>query len=265
MTPLFLSHGSPMLYLTDTPAHRFLRALGEELPRPRAVLVASAHWETDAPAVGAAPAPRTIHDFGGFPEALHQARYAAPGASEVAREAADLLEAAGLPAQLDTGRGLDHGIWVPLAIAFPSADVPIVPLAIQPGRDARHHLAIGRALAPLAARGVLVVGSGALTHNLYAVRGQAIDAPAAAWVDGFREWVAVRAAGGDIDALCRYRSLAPAGEINHPTEDHFLPFFVPLGAAGPGAAGRRVHASVEYGALAMDAYAFDAPGSRPAP
>jgi 4,5-DOPA dioxygenase extradiol len=258
IAPLFLSHGSPMLYLTDTPAHRFLAALGREMAAPRAIVVASAHWETPAPMVGAAPRPGTIHDFGGFPDALHRARYPAPGDPGVAGEVADALAAAGIAAAIDPGRGLDHGIWVPFAIALPGAEVPIVPLAVQPGRDARHHLALGRALAPLARSGVLVVGSGAVTHNLFATRGQAVDAAPPAWVDGFRDWIAAAAAAGDVERLCDWREAAPAATVNHPTPEHFLPFFVALGAAGEGASGRRIHASVEYGVIGMDAYAFAA-------
>ncbi|BBK29571.1 4,5-DOPA dioxygenase extradiol [Stella humosa] len=252
--PLFLSHGSPMLYLTDTPAHRFLAGL--EIGRPRAIVVASAHWETDRPAVGAAGRPGTIHDFGGFPEALHRARYPAPGDPIVAGEVVAALAAAGIPAVLDPGRGLDHGIWVPLAIALPGAEVPLVPLALQPELGPLHHLALGRALAPLAASGILVVGSGAVTHNLHATRGQAVDAPAPAWVDRFRDWVAETVAAGDADRLCAYRTEGPAAEVNHPTEEHFLPLLVALGAAGAGATGRRIHASVEYGVIGMDNYAF---------
>ncbi|MCC7273457.1 MAG: dioxygenase [Alphaproteobacteria bacterium] len=254
--PLFLSHGSPMLYLTDSPARRFLAGLAARIGRPPAIVVASAHWETEAPRVGGAPAPRTIHDFGGFPDALHRASYPAPGAPDLAARIARLLTAAGLAAAVDPGRGLDHGIWVPLAIALPEAEVPVVPLAIQPGRDPAHHVALGRALRPLADEGILVIGSGSLTHNLYALKHGATDAPTPAWVDGFRDWVAERAAAGDAAALADYRASAPAGEVNHPTDDHFLPFFVALGAAGEDAVGRRIHASVEYGALAMDGYAF---------
>ncbi|BBK38817.1 dioxygenase [Allostella sp. ATCC 35155] len=258
MPPLFLSHGSPMLYLTDTPAHRFLAALGRDMALPRAIVVASAHWETGMPAVGAAPRPGTIHDFGGFPDALHRARWPAPGDPAVAAEVVSALASAGIGAATVADRGLDHGIWVPLAIALPGAEIPVVPLAVQPQRDARHHLALGRALAPLAERRILVVGSGAVTHNLRAARGQAVDAPVPAWVDGFRGWVAETAAAGDAERLCDWRDAAPGAEINHPMPEHFLPFFVAFGAAGGGAAGCRIHASVEYGAIGMDAYAFAA-------
>ncbi|BBK44613.1 dioxygenase [Allostella vacuolata] len=259
MTPLFLSHGSPMLYLTDTPAHRFLAALGAGLAPPRAIVVASAHWETSQPMVGAAARPATIHDFGGFPEPLHRARYPAPGDPAVAAAVASALAAAGIPAAIDPRRGFDHGVWVPFGIALPGAEIPIVPLSVQPDRDARHHLALGRALAPLARDGVLVVGSGAVTHNLHAARGQAVGAAAPAWVDAFREWVAARVAAGEVERLLAYRDEAPAAEVNHPSPEHFLPFFVALGAAGEGAVGYRLHASVEYGVIGMDAFAFAPP------
>jgi len=258
--PLFLSHGSPMLYLTDTPAHRFLAALGERIERPRAIVVASAHYETGRPAVGAAAAPRTIHDFGGFPDALQRARWLAPGAPDVAQEVADALAAAGFAVDIDPDRGLDHGVWVPLGIAFPAAEVPVVPLAIQPDRDPAHHVRLGRALHPLLDRGIMIVGSGSMTHNLAALdRRHGPVGPTSDWIEGFRQWIADRAAAGDVQALVDYRRQAPMAEMSHPTDEHFLPFFVALGAAGDGARGTRIHDSVEYGALALDSFAFAPP------
>ncbi|HUA55238.1 MAG TPA: class III extradiol ring-cleavage dioxygenase, partial [Candidatus Sulfotelmatobacter sp.] len=141
---LFVSHGSPMIMLEDGHARRFLTGYAAELgPRPRAILVASAHWETAEPRLTASPAPETIHDFGGFPDALHRMRYPAPGDPALARRACDLLGAAGFPAALDPRRGLDHGTWVPLSLIYPAADIPVVQLSLQTHLGAEHHYRMG--------------------------------------------------------------------------------------------------------------------------
>lgn len=255
MPSLFLSHGSPMLALSDEPAARFLDGLGPSLPRPDAILVASAHFETEVPTTGAAAQPGTIHDFHGFPQPLYQLRYPAPGAPGLARLAAERIAAAGLPVAIDHGRGLDHGSWVPLSRMFPAADIPVATLSIQPHRDPAHHFAVGQALKALRDDGVMIVGSGSLTHNLRALDWQGgPDAPVSGWAQAFIDWVAAAVGDGRIDDLLNYRRLAPEAVKNHPADEHFLPFFVALGA-GTGT-GTRLHASVTMGALAMDAYAF---------
>lgn len=257
MPSLFVSHGSPMMAVEDGPARRFLTGWAGGLPRPSAILVASAHWEADRPSLSAAEAPATIHDFGGFPRALYELRYPAPGAPGLAHEAAGLLAGRGLEARIDPARGFDHGVWVPMILMYPGADIPVASLSVQTGLGPRHHLAMGEALRPLRERGVLVVGSGSLTHNLaeffHGPRGS--DVPD--WVSGFAGWIAGRIGEGDVESLAEYRRLAPAAARNHPTEEHLLPLFVALGAATPGQPGRRVHDGVESRVLAMDAYAFD--------
>lgn len=255
---LYLSHGSPMLALQDSPARRFLQGLGASLPAPKAILMISAHWQTaDAPAVSLAAQPATIHDFGGFPQALFDIQYPAPGAPALAETAAMLLEGAGIAVGRSAGRGLDHGAWVPLSLMYPDADVPVAQLSLVHGASAARHATIGQALAPLRAQGVLIVGSGSLTHNLYELDGQRLGAPMPHWVAEFEGWITQRLLAGDRAALLDYRQLAPSAARNHPSEEHLLPLFVALGAAGPAAQARRLHASVEHGVLAMDAYAFD--------
>jgi len=254
---LFLSHGSPMLALQDSPARRFLLELGKALPRPKAIAVASAHWETHGgPAVSLAPAPETIHDFGGFPPALSALRYPAHGDPAMAEHVARLLQDAGYPVRRSPQRGLDHGAWVPLMLMYPRADIPVFQLSILRGAAAAEHERLGRALAALRAEGVLVVGSGSLTHNLYEFRGQDLEAPVPGWVGEFAAWMKEMLQQGRHDALRDYRRLAPHAVRNHPTEEHLMPLFVALGAAGDGAAARQLHASYEYGILAMDVYAF---------
>ncbi|WP_020656200.1 dioxygenase family protein [Massilia niastensis] len=255
---IFLSHGSPMLALQDSPARRFLQGLGKSLGRPQAIVVVSAHWETGGgPALSLAPRPETIHDFGGFPRALFEIQYPAPGAPEAARRAAALLAAADIPAGFSADRGLDHGAWVPLGLMYPDADIPVTQLSVVHGASPADHEQLGRALAPLRSEGVLVVGSGSLTHNLVEFRGQAIDAPAPDWVSGFETWMKDRLEDSDRAALLDYRRAAPFAARNHPTEEHLLPLFVAMGAGGPDASATRLHAGVEHGVLAMDAYAFE--------
>jgi 4,5-DOPA dioxygenase extradiol len=247
-----------MLALQDSPARRFLQGLGTSLERPKAIVVVSAHWETrGGPAVSLASHPETIHDFGGFPRALFEIQYPAPGAPEAARRVAALLEAGGIQAGFSRERGLDHGAWVPLSLMYPDADLPVTQLSIVHGASPAEHERLGRVLAGLRNDGVLVVGSGSLTHNLYEFRGQGIDAPVPLWVSDFEAWMKAHLESGDRAALLDYRRAAPFAAQNHPTEEHLLPLFVAMGAAGPDARATRLHASVEHGVLAMDAYAFE--------
>lgn len=227
---LFLSHGAPTLPIDPTMPSDAFSALAMQLPRPRAILMLSAHWETDMPVASTAEAPETIHDFYGFPRALYDLRYRAPGAPALAREAAALLNAAQLPAQTQP-HGLDHGAWVPLLLMFPQADVPVAQLSIQPHRDPAHHYAVGRALRPLADGGVLIVGSGQITHNLRAADFGAAPGDADPRVAEFTDWFETRLAARDIEALLDYRRRAPHAVFMHPTDEHLLPVFAAMGAA----------------------------------
>jgi 4,5-DOPA dioxygenase extradiol len=255
---LFLSHGSPMLALQDSPARRFLQGLGTSLPRPKAIAVVSAHWETrDVPAVSLAPQPETIHDFGGFPQALFDLRYPASGDTDTAEATARLLEVAGFSVARNPLRGLDHGAWVPLHLMYPKADIPVFQISLVHGAGPAAHRQLGLALQALRHDGVLMIGSGSLTHNLRAIRGQPVDAPAPDWVSRFEHWMRTRLEANDWESLLDYRVLAPDAVMNHPTEEHLLPLFVAMGAAGVEAQPRLLHSSFEHGVLAMDAYAFD--------
>jgi 4,5-DOPA dioxygenase extradiol len=268
---LFLSHGSPLHSIAPGAAGRAWAALGQALPRPRAILIASAHWETAVPMVTGNPRPETIHDFGGFPDELYRIRYPAPGAPDVAIEAVALLKSAGITAGVDGCRGLDHGAWVPLRFIYPDADVPVVQLAVQPGRGTAHHVELGRALAPLARDGILVVGSGHTTHNLRDwMRGR--ERPVTlGYARDFAAWLHARLAAGDTEALIHYRDRAPEAARAHPTEEHLLPLFIAWAAAGDDARPERILEGLEGGALSMDSYRFDAvketgepPSARPA-
>ncbi|MGE5758076.1 MAG: dioxygenase [Sideroxydans sp.] len=257
MPVLFLSHGAPSLPLEAGETGAAWRQLGAQLPRPSAILVISAHWETRIPTVSRAVQPETVHDFSGFPEELYRLQYPAPGAPQMAEAAARALQQAGIPVQLDDAHGLDHGAWVPLSIMFPQADIPVAQLSLQPEQNPAWHLALGRALRPLREQGVLIVGSGAITHNLRAVFRHPPDESAPEWVTGFRDWIAARIKEGDLDALCAYRRLAPHAAQNHPADEHLLPLFVALGAASKVEEARHLNRVMTFGLLAMDAWLFD--------
>lgn len=259
---LFISHGAPNLVLHESPAHDFFASFGEALTkehgRPKAILVASAHFEMTIPSFSADETPGMLYDFNGFEDELYRKVYPAPGSPELSAIAARLLAQSGFSVQRIAGRGFDHGVWVPLSLLFPQAEIPVVQMAIVPHQGAGYHIALGRALAPLRSHGVLIIGSGSLTHNLTEIfhGGHAFDAPAEDWVEAFRGWVLTKAEAGALDDIADYRQLAPHAQKNHPTEEHFLPLPFAFGAAGQGAKGKRVHASVERGVMAMDAYMF---------
>jgi 4,5-DOPA dioxygenase extradiol len=242
-----------MLFLEkDLPARAFLATLGKEVPRPKAIVAVSAHWNTEQPAVSLAAKPETIHDFYGFPDALYRLRYDAPGAPELAERVAELTGAG-----RDPNYGLDHGAWVPAMLGWPEADIPIFQLSVQPYMTPAHHIALGRKLSGLREEGVLVMGSGSTTHNLRRlVRGQH-DTPPEPWAKAFDDWVAEKAEQGDEAALANYRSAAPHARDAHPTDEHFLPLFIALGAARGNAKPERVFDAIESGVLAMDAYVFN--------
>jgi 4,5-DOPA dioxygenase extradiol len=254
---LFLSHGSPMLAVEDSPAGRFLDALGAQLPRPRAIVVASAHFECERPSVGAAAQPATVHDFGGFPPELYQIRYPAPGDPELAEAIADRLSEAGLAPGIRLHHGLDHGVWVPMRRSYPAADIPVLPLSVNPRADAAYHFALGRTLAPLRDDRVLVIGSGGFVHNLRDLDWAHRDAPMPPWAADFAAWMRERMEGHDIQALLDWERQAPNPRKAHPTVEHLMPLFVALGAGGASARARNLHRSHEFGSLALDAFAFE--------
>jgi 4,5-DOPA dioxygenase extradiol len=253
---LFVSHGSPLHALAASDASRAWERIARELPRPRAVLMVSAHWETSLPLLTGARRLQTVHDFGGFPDELYALRYDAPGAPELAQTAAALLKAAGQTAGIDGCRGIDHGAWVPLRWMYPDVDIPIIQLSVQPQRGIAHHWHIGAALSSLADDGVLIVGSGHVTHNLRDWMATMRQPQPLPYVDAFAEWIASRLDARDVDALIGYRDRAPEAVRAHPTEEHFVPLPVAWAAAGRAARAERIHRGKEGAALAMDAYLF---------
>lgn len=257
MPVLFVSHGAPTLPLEPGDTGLVWQKLGEQLPKPSAILVISAHWSTSIPTVSSAVRPETIHDFSGFPEELYRLRYSAPGSPELATSVALALRRSGFLIQIDDARGLDHGAWVPLSLMYPQADIPVAQLSLQANKNPIWHIALGKALRVLREQGVLIIGSGSITHNLGAIFRHPAGAPVPEWVTEFCDWIAERIDVGDIDALSDYRALAPHAARNHPTDEHLLPLFVALGAADRIDNARHLNHVMTYGFLAMDAWVFD--------
>ncbi|WP_419912878.1 DODA-type extradiol aromatic ring-opening family dioxygenase [Hoeflea sp.] len=261
MSTLFLSHGSPDIVITDTEAHAFLGNLGRELPRPDAIVVVSAHFEAGGVAISGDRTPATIHDFGGFAPELFEIEYAAPGCPGLAERIACMMRNEGLAAGVVCDRGFDHGTWVPLRLMYPDADVPIVQVSVDPHAGPQHHFGVGRVLEPLRHENILIVGSGSMTHNLKkafeAFRSGDRTAATPGWVAQYVDWMDSKLESADLDALLAYRDRAPYAVENHPTDEHLMPLYSALGAAGDGWRARKIHSSCDLGVLSMNAYAFD--------
>jgi 4,5-DOPA dioxygenase extradiol len=259
---IFLSHGAPTLALDPGPTGAFLDRLGSEIrsswPDLGAIVVMSPHWVTRGMAVTSGSRAPILHDFGGFPEPLYRLDYQAPGDPAFAQEVQALLREVGGDVVLDSKRGLDHGAWVPLRYMFPDADLPVIQVSLPYPWDPSICLAMGHALAPLASQGVLLLGSGGLTHNLGHYRGQPREAEVLPYVGPFAEWFDDHLSRGAIDTLLDYRQQAPGALLAHPEDDHLMPLFFALGAGGEGGS-TRLHKAVTHGILAMDVFAFGAP------
>ncbi len=248
---LFLSHGAPNILIHPSDTRAFWQGLSARWPHPSALLVLSAHFPAAKPTFESGGHPGMIYDFGGFEPELYDMTYPAPGAPALAEKAFGLARAAGLDAALSQGRGYDHGTWVPLKALYPDADIPVATLSVQPRENGAHHLALGRALAPLRDEGVLIIGSGGATHNLRAFFGGE-DTPA--WAQKFNDWLCEKIEAGDAEAVAAWEQ-GPEALRNHPTPEHFLPLPFAFGAGGPGARGRRLHRDF-IGPISLDAYGF---------
>ena len=251
---LFVSHGSPMHAVDPGGAGRAWRALADALPKPRAILIASAHWETSLPMLTGGSRLETIHDFGGFPDELYRIRYDAPGSPELALRVQSLIAAAGLPVQIDPERGYDHGMFSPMAAIYPKADVPVVQLSLRRGLDPAEHLVLGRALAPLRDEDVLIVGSGLSYHNLRNFGPQAHGVSKA--FDDWLDAAVVKGAPAERAAHLQNWEAAPAARMAHPREEHLIPLMVAVGAAEADAGQRIYHEDAFMGGLVVSSYRF---------
>ncbi|NEQ51144.1 MAG: dioxygenase [Leptolyngbya sp. SIO3F4] len=248
---LFISHGAPDLPIRKGSTQTFLQQLGNTLPIPRAILVISAHWLTAVPTVSTNKQPKTVYDFGGFPLELYQLNYPAPGDPALASRVVELFTAADWSVKTNATHGFDHGVWTPLILTYPNANIPVVSLSLQPSHGPKYHWQLGKLLAPLRSEGVLILGSGAATHNLRAFSDYGASPPH--WAKEFDNWLTTTIHDNDIGSLLNYRKQAPYAVQNHPTEEHLLPLFVALGAGG---LGEQIHQGFTYGAFSMSAFAF---------
>jgi 4,5-DOPA dioxygenase extradiol len=251
---LFISHGSPMLALEPGASGPALASLAAQLPKPRAIVIVSAHWESAELIVNGNPFPETWHDFGGFPAELFAVQYPAKGMPELTRQVADLLAASELPARIDQKRPFDHGVWVPLKLMYPLADIPVVQVSLPSRMGPAMQTRVGKALASLREEEILVIGSGSITHNLRELDWHAGPDSVEPWAKAFRDWMIEKLAADDEEALHDYRRQAPNAVRNHPSDEHLLPLYFARGAGGKFSV---AHKGFTMGALGMDIYRFD--------
>jgi 4,5-DOPA dioxygenase extradiol len=254
---LFISHGAPTFAIETGALGPQLQRLGQQLHGIRAVLVVSPHWQTRGVKVMTTASPETVHDFGGFPASLYELHYPAAGQPELAKEAVRLLEAAGFSTEVDERRGLDHGAWVPLYHLLPQANVPVFQVSMPFDLTTQSAFQLGQALAPLRQQGVLIMTSGSMTHNLHEFRQSA--AHPQAYALEFAKWVKVAVLANAIQPIIQYRAEAPHVQRAHPTEEHFLPLLVALGAQGPGDTPQWIDGGITHGVLSMDSYVWGMP------
>ncbi|WP_454846319.1 DODA-type extradiol aromatic ring-opening family dioxygenase [Pseudomonas farris] len=250
---LYISHGSPMLALEPGASGPALARLAATLPKPKAIVMVSAHWESSELLVSGNPQPETWHDFGGFPQALFEVQYPAPGNPQLAAEVVELLKADGLPARIDSQRPFDHGVWVPLSLMYPQADIPVVQVSLPTRGGPALQTRVGHALASLREHGVLLIGSGSITHNLRELDWHAGPESVEPWAKAFRDWMIEKLEANDEAALHDYRQQAPNAVRNHPSDEHLLPLYFARAAGGEF---NVAHQGFTMGALGMDIYRF---------
>lgn len=250
---VFVSHGSPMTAIEKGPYPQALAAFGQSV-RPRAIIVISAHWQDQGLKIGAAAQPEMIYDFGGFPRELYEIQYPAPGSPELAVEASAELGRAGFDVTLEKTRGLDHGAWVPLRLMFPEARIPVVPISLPLEASPQEMFRIGASLSGFRKKGVLIMGSGGIVHNLRLMHWAEKVAPVDTWAQEFQNWVRDAVQRRDLASLFDYEKLAPHVSQAVPTDEHFLPLFPVLGAAAQYTQAVSIFEGVEYGNMSM--YSF---------
>jgi 4,5-DOPA dioxygenase extradiol len=257
MPSLFISHGSPMMGIEPSATTRFLQVLASELPKPKAIVIFSAHFDArDQVRVTGGDSLSTIHDFYGFPQPLYQIDYAAKGALDLAENIAKRISAAGVTVEIDHDRGLDHGAWVPLLYLFPDRDIPVVSVSINSSWDAATHYDLGTLLRSLREDGILFIGSGGISHNLRELFSSRPDPERKCKVVEFTQWVAEKIQTRDVESLVNYLKQAPYASFNHPTPDHYLPLPFILGTTYDDERGKVLHKATEMEILALDAYGF---------
>lgn len=246
---LFLGHGSPMNAIADNDFIRTLNLLGKELPRPEAILCISAHWMTEGSWITHMPTPKTIHDFYGFPQALFDVQYPAPGSPEIAEKIQGLIIDPEI--QLDDEMwGLDHGTWSVLKHMYPKADIPVLQLSLYMEQPVEYHMKLGKELTKLRKEGVMIVGSGNIVHNLRQINWDENATPYP-WAAEFDEWIKEKVVKRDFKAILNDALKTQAGKLSVPTLEHYLPFIYTLGATLPDDQIRFEYEEIQNGSISM--------------
>jgi 4,5-DOPA dioxygenase extradiol len=252
----FIAHGAPLLAIENNEYTQFLETLGQSLPRPKAIVLFSAHWESHAQKVSEVNQYDTIYDFGGFDPALYKIQYPALGNGQISQEIKDLFTSNGVPFEVESKRGLDHGAWVVLRLLYPNADIPVIAMSVNPNLKPEEQYKIGKSLSALRASDILIIGSGGTVHNLRTVKWaeQGVDS----WALEFDDWLAHHLNNWDLDSLFKYDSLAPYGETAVPPygKEHFIPLFYAMGAADDQQTAKLLHRSFRYGNLSHSVWQF---------
>ncbi|WNS75400.1 class III extradiol ring-cleavage dioxygenase [Bacillus sp. DTU_2020_1000418_1_SI_GHA_SEK_038] len=253
----FIAHGAPLIAIETNEYTQFLNDLGSTWPRPKAIILFSAHWESSAQQVSNVDQYSTIYDFGGFSEELFRIQYPAKGDQEIAKEIQELFEKQGISYEVDANRGLDHGAWVVLRLLYPNADIPVISMSVNPSLSPEEQYKIGKSLVELRKKDVLIIGSGGTVHNLRALNwadnGEVDD-----WALNFEEWLASHLKNWDLASLYKYQSLAPAASLAVPPygNEHFVPIFYAMGAADDQQTAKLLHRSYRYGNLSHSVWQF---------
>jgi 4,5-DOPA dioxygenase extradiol len=246
----FIAHGAPLLVIENNEYTQFLKQLGKALPTPKAIILFSAHWESRVQKVSNVDEYSTIYDFGGFSEELFRIQYPAKGHSEITGEIQELFTKQGIPFEVETKRGLDHGAWVVLRLLYPNADIPVISMSVNPQLTPEEQYKIGKSLIKLREKDVLIIGSGGTVHNLRMLN-WADNGEVDQWALNFDEWLANHLKNWDVDSLFSYSSLAPAAQQAVPPygNEHFIPIFYAMGAADDVQKAELLHRSFRYGNL----------------
>ncbi|WNS43136.1 class III extradiol ring-cleavage dioxygenase [Paenibacillus sp. MMS20-IR301] len=251
----FFAHGAPSIVLEDNDYTKLLKEFKDHAPRPKAIVVFSAHWEEAVQSVGAAAEYETIYDFGGFQDELYQMTYPARSNREVVEQIQSLFDQQGIMNVTDERRGLDHGVWAVLKLLYPEADIPVIALSVDRDLPNEQQYQIGKALAKLREQDVLIIGSGGTVHNLRKLnwRSEAIDS----WAEQFDSWVQDKLESWDTEALFKYRERAPRAAEAVPTSEHFIPLLLAMGAGDANRSAKLLHRSYQYGNLSLSCWQFN--------
>lgn len=255
---LFIAHGAPLLAIEDNEYTRFLEKLGADMPKPKAVVLFSAHWESSVQQVSDVSEFETIYDFGGFPRELYEIKYPAKGAKDITEEIINLFTNDKVPFEVNTSRGLDHGAWVVLRMLYPNADIPVVSMSVNAHLSPEEQYKIGRSLSSLRQQDVLIIGSGGTVHNLRAVGWDRDGKVNDQWAVDFDEWIERHLLSWDTKNLFNYYDLAPNAEFAVPRygKEHFIPLFYAMGAADDVQKAALLHRSYRYGNLSHSVWQF---------